>query len=109
MLTVSHVCRPIEFAISRLLAGDCGSIAKVSRWGLRKPYAQISGRAPGVATNGLSFGTRYRPFSLTTLDDSWALRSGMMRWILPTIVARRCGLVRIACRDSPEPPSPQAT
>ena len=48
MLTVSHVWSPIEFAISRLLAGVCGSIAKVSRWGLRKPYAQISGRAPGV-------------------------------------------------------------
>ena len=45
----------------------------MSRWGLRKPYAQISVRAPGVATNGLSFGTRYRPFSLTTLDDSCGL------------------------------------
>jgi len=50
-----------------------------------------------------------RPFSLTTLDDSCALRSGMMRWIFPTIVSRRCGLVRMACRDSPEPPSPQPT
>ena len=33
----------------------------------------------------------------------------MMRWILPTIVSSRCGLVRIACRDSPEPLSPQPT
>ena len=71
MLTVSQVCSPIEFAISRLLAGVAGSIAKCNRWGLRKPYAQTSFRAPCVETNGLSSGM---------------LPSSLSRTVLPAVV-----------------------
>ena len=39
--------------------------------------------------NGLSFGTRYRPFSLTALVDECSDGSGMMRRIFPTSVSNR--------------------
>src|SRR5687768_15152131 len=57
-LTVSHVRYPTELAISFAPRGFAGSGAQLSLWGFRSPYAQISGRAPLVLTNGLSFGIR---------------------------------------------------
>ena len=107
MLTVSHVRYPTEFAISFAPRGLAGSGPQLSRCGFRRPYAQISGRAPLVLTNGLSFGTRYRPFSLTELVAACSFKSGMMRMIFPTRLSSRCGLLRMATtRDSPEAPSP---
>ena len=94
--TVSHVRYPTEFAISFAPRGFAGSGAQLRRCGLRRPYAQISGRAPFVFTNGLSFGMRYRPFSLTVLVATCSFRSGMMRMILPTRLSSRCGLLRMA-------------
>src|SRR5262249_21941797 len=106
MLTVSHVWSPTEFAINRLLAGFEGSTAQFRRCGLRIPYAQISLRAPGFETNGLSFGTRYRPFALTVLVATCSFRSGMIRRILPGRASSRCGFERMLVLASPDPPSP---
>src|ERR1700730_14345551 len=95
--------------MSRLFAGLDGPPAQFNRWGVRKPYAQISFRAPGVETNGLSLGIRYRPFSLTVLVAECSFRSGMMRRILPSRLWSRWGLDLIdPFVDSPDAPSPHS-
>src|SRR5919197_2920801 len=103
MYTASHVCSPTELATRRLFAGFAASTAQLNRCGLRKPYAQISFRAPGTDTKGLSLGIRYRPLSLTVLVTVCSFRSGMMRRIFPSRLSSRCGLDRIAAfDDSPD-------
>src|SRR5215470_15803819 len=106
MLTVSHVCSPTELAMRRLLTGFAGSTAHDSRCGFRSPYAQISFRAPGFETKGLSFGIRYRPLSLIVLVLVCSFRSGMIRRILPERLSSRCGFDRMLVLASPDPPSP---
>jgi len=62
--------------------------------------------APGFETNGLSFGIRYRPFSLRVLAPTCSFRSGMIRKILPDRLSSRCGFERMLVLVSPDPPSP---
>src|SRR4029450_8627337 len=59
------------------IAPDGGSIQK--RHGFRSPSAQISGRAEGSATNGLSEGTA-----------EGSLRRGSIRRIVPSRLSLRC-------------------
>src|SRR4030095_3136269 len=97
-----------EFTMRRLLAALAGSTAQLRRWGLRNPYAQISFRAPGLDTNGLSLGMRYRPLSLIVLVETCSYGSGIIRRTLPSSVSSRCGLLRNGVFDSPAglPPRP---